>query len=280
MKSKNFLQFAFTVITLFIFSSVLFFACEVEEPPAPGINNNSPGGDNTGGDNSGGSNSGSNDGYWKRVDGDAYLDIGSTTVKLCMPQIASETQYCTWTDNTTIECTLNGQSGFLFDLRKDGNQMKLSPITNNQTHDPAWYSISSSFPCEGSGGGGGGGGGSTDGQIMVWTSQDWQCGSIDVSIDGSYYGQITSYYYTGQPDCGASGCVTKTVSPGYHSIYAECSSYNWSGSNYYVESGECYTVHLGNKGGKPAITIWKLDELNHDAEQLQPYLDRLTNKLQ
>ncbi len=85
-------------------------------------------------------------------------------------------------------------------------------------------------------------------QICVWTSlSTFPCSSarIDVYIDDSYKGYLSSYY-TSVPDCGYSGTVTVNVSPGSHKFFAKCNSGSttWGPSYYTVSAGACFKWKL------------------------------------
>jgi hypothetical protein len=64
---------------------------------------------------------------------------------------------------------------------------------------------------------------------MFWSN--FQGSPISVYIGGNYAGQITNYYSSSTPSCGASGCVTKTYSgPTSLSYTAEDDTHDWSGT--------------------------------------------------
>src|SRR5205809_189486 len=52
-----------------------------------------------------------------------------------------------------------------------------------------------------------GGGSGNNGQAMFWANQDLGCGNISVSVNGQS-GAISSYFASGPPSCGTSGCAT------------------------------------------------------------------------
>jgi hypothetical protein len=89
-------------------------------------------------------------------------------------------------------------------------------------------------------------GGQTTGDGVFYTSQDYGCGPVSVTVDGSAAGTISVYYPSGAPECGASGCVTITKEPGNYGFTAECSSYIWQGSINIVK-GQCTKFHLTGK---------------------------------
>ncbi|MBS1782955.1 MAG: hypothetical protein JSS78_07800 [Bacteroidetes bacterium] len=97
-----------------------------------------------------------------------------------------------------------------------------------------------------SGGNGNGNNGGSTGDVMFWLSSDMTCGSISVTCAGITKA-ISSYYSSGAPSCGASGCATFTLKPGTYSFTASCSNKNWSG-NVTVTSNGCYKMQLTGSG--------------------------------
>jgi hypothetical protein len=110
------------------------------------------------------------------------------------------------------------------------------------------YQYMQSLDCstfDGSGGGGsggGGGGGGTTGSLTVWSQVDHGCGNISVTVNGSTQ-IVSSYYSSGAPSCGSSGCANFTLNPGTYSISASCSSYTWN-ATLSVTAGGCSTLKL------------------------------------
>jgi hypothetical protein len=102
----------------------------------------------------------------------------------------------------------------------------------------------STLRLDSTGGNGGNGGGSTTGNAMVWTQIDHGCGNINVTINGTTK-SISSYYSSGAPSCGASGCANFSLNPGTYSVTATCSTKSWNGS-VNVTSGGCYKLQLTN----------------------------------
>lgn len=94
----------------------------------------------------------------------------------------------------------------------------------------------------GTGGGGTGGGGTTSGNAMIWTQVDHGCGTISVTINGTTQ-TISSYYSSGAPSCGASGCANFTLNPGTYPVSASCSNSTWNGT-VTVTAGGCYRLKL------------------------------------
>lgn len=124
------------------------------------------------------------------------------------------------TYNVTASCSSKNWNGTITVTANGCSKLKLLPVS-----------------------GGGGGGGST-GNAMVWTQIDHSCGTISVSINGTTK-TITSYYSSGAPSCGATGCANFTLNPGTYNVTASCSSKSWNGT-VIVTSGGCYKLQLTN----------------------------------
>lgn len=85
------------------------------------------------------------------------------------------------------------------------------------------------------------------GNVMFWM-QKTRDKFIDVYVDGKYYGQITGYYSTGTPDCGATYCVSVNgLEEGQHYYEArEANSFTptvWKGS-LSITGGQCNKLRL------------------------------------
>lgn len=93
------------------------------------------------------------------------------------------------------------------------------------------------------GGGSGGGTGAKTGSVMFWTATDHSCGPISVTINGQS-GTVSSYYSSGTPSCGASGCANFTLPVGTYSYTASCSGYSWGNSSITVTEGGCFKMKL------------------------------------
>lgn len=91
-------------------------------------------------------------------------------------------------------------------------------------------------------GGGGTGGGTTNGNVMFWTQSDQGCGNISVTLYGQS-GTISSYYSSGAPSCGGSGCANFSIPAGTYSYSASCQGYTWSGS-VTSTAGGCFKMRL------------------------------------
>ena len=108
----------------------------------------------------------------------------------------------------------------------------------------------------GSTGGGSTGGGSTGGgsacstnntgEITIYTTKSTG-GATSVKIDGASVGSLTSYFPSGAPTCGvssSSGAITKTLTAGSHSIFAEDDEATWGPSNVTISQCGCLTYTL------------------------------------
>lgn len=83
------------------------------------------------------------------------------------------------------------------------------------------------------------------GRNVFWISSNLNCGYISVYVGGSYIGQITSYYYSGAPDCGAYGCATVKKAAGTYNFTAQSQyyGYSWEGTITIVSNG-CSKMRL------------------------------------
>jgi hypothetical protein len=82
------------------------------------------------------------------------------------------------------------------------------------------------------------------GEAVFWTDANYGVGNISVYVGGSYVGQISSYYSSGTPDCGASGCVTITRVPGIYTFTASATGANWNSTNIIIYENDCSTMRL------------------------------------
>ena len=65
------------------------------------------------------------------------------------------------------------------------------------------------------------------GSAVFYLTEDCGCGEVEVEIDGEYVGTISSYFESGDVDCGQDGAVTIERLTGDYSVYAECDGYYW-----------------------------------------------------
>ncbi len=83
-----------------------------------------------------------------------------------------------------------------------------------------------------------------EGEGIFWTDWDYGVGNISVYVEGSYQGQITGYYSSSTPDCGASSCVTITREPGTYSFYAEADDGTYWSHYITIYKNDCSTMRL------------------------------------
>ncbi len=79
-----------------------------------------------------------------------------------------------------------------------------------------------------------------NGQVNFWTAVNTY-GQITVTIYGQT-GYITSYYYSGTPTCGSTGCATFTLPVGTYTFYA----YNGSGTTWNSSGTSTVTVNANS----------------------------------
>lgn len=85
------------------------------------------------------------------------------------------------------------------------------------------------------------------GDGVFWTDGDYGHGYISVYLEGTYLGQITSFYSGLPPDCYDSGCVSFTRDPGTYSFYAEANDGTWWQGNITIYGGNCSKMRLYGK---------------------------------
>jgi hypothetical protein len=87
-----------------------------------------------------------------------------------------------------------------------------------------------------------GGGGST-GKLTFWANQDLGCGYITVTVTSYGSQSLSSYYSSGNPGCGASGCANfNNLAYGAYSYSATSNGCTWNGNVQLSQS--CYTLQL------------------------------------
>ncbi len=99
----------------------------------------------------------------------------------------------------------------------------------------------------GSGNGSGNGNGGSSGDALMWIATDFGYGPITVSCNGQQR-SITSFYSSGVPACGASGCANFSMSPGTYNFTASCSGRSWNGTTT-ISAGGCSKTQLTLSGG-------------------------------
>jgi major membrane immunogen (membrane-anchored lipoprotein) len=83
-----------------------------------------------------------------------------------------------------------------------------------------------------------------EGSAVFWTDFDYNIGNISVYVEGSYEGQITSYYSSSTPSCGSSGCVTITKEVGTYDFNAEAEDGTKWESSISINKNDCSTMRL------------------------------------
>lgn len=228
---------------LLLVSFTSLAGCEVEEDDYPSPSGGSGGGN--GGGNGGGS---SYKGTWVRLPGPSGdrtdLAIGnipgepSSRVYMCEKKGSTAAGFYKGTiSGSTIEWdAVHNLPEFTVSM--DGSELILDcgPCLPTPYKSGAWSGECG--PLEG-----GSTGGNNEGQIMFWTRSDQNCGSISVSI-ANKSGTISSYYSSGSPSCGASGCATFTLPAGSYTYTASCSNTTWGPTTVTVTKGGCFKMEL------------------------------------
>jgi hypothetical protein len=82
------------------------------------------------------------------------------------------------------------------------------------------------------------------GKLTIY-SECKTCSGIQVTVDGENWG-VLNYYFSGQPNCGQDGTISKIVTVGKHHIKGkDKNNYIW---DYYttVKEDKCNFWHYGN----------------------------------
>ncbi len=81
------------------------------------------------------------------------------------------------------------------------------------------------------------------GSLVIWSSFDFG-NDIRVKVNGITRGSVR-YFYSGVPDCGASGCVTLShIEPGVYTVSAKNDVYTWDNFSVLVREGWCNNFEL------------------------------------
>ncbi|PZW42375.1 hypothetical protein LX95_00685 [Mesonia algae] len=210
--------------------ALLITSCEEEDDSYLDPYTEDPSGQDSG--NNSGSTAWAKD-YWKRDNAGTYLDLTSSRPVFCANgEIVGGTySQVDWHSTNVGYFTLTNAGDVVnFEIRKNGNGLILAPYDPEvqQTHDPANYSVSSSFPCNGNDDGGNE---NETVAIKFWTNQDYNYGHISVSLNGVGSSQLSGYF-SGGPNCNSTdyGGYFSGLDPGTYSYSASCQGYTWSGS--------------------------------------------------
>ena len=83
--------------------------------------------------------------------------------------------------------------------------------------------------------------------ITVYSTNGRAQNEIDVKLDGSRIGSLTTYYPNDEPGCktpSAEGVITVMVPAGDHTLEAASSNLTWPSHNFSVEKCECMSLPL------------------------------------
>jgi len=75
------------------------------------------------------------------------------------------------------------------------------------------------------------------GKVSFWSNMK-RGGNINIYVEGTYIGELTSYFSEGTPNCGQSGTVTFEYKPGTYNYKATNNNSTWSGT-ITIYSGNC-----------------------------------------
>lgn len=83
--------------------------------------------------------------------------------------------------------------------------------------------------------------------ITIYSTNGIAHKEIDVRIDGSRIGSLTTYFPDGEPGCkspSAAGVITIMVPAGKHTLEAESPNITWPSHNFSVNKCECMVLPL------------------------------------
>lgn len=83
--------------------------------------------------------------------------------------------------------------------------------------------------------------------ITVYSTNGMANSSIEVKVDGSPIGNLTSYYSDGDPGCQtptARGIITIMLPAGKHTLDASSTNLNWPSKNFSAEKCKCTLLPL------------------------------------
>ena|SRR5208337_2664158 len=79
--------------------------------------------------------------------------------------------------------------------------------------------------------------GLSNAQVSFWTDHNGN-GDISVYVNGSYVGQLTTYFPSGAPAFGQTGTLVVTEPPGTYRFSASANGYSWGAQSITLSSGE------------------------------------------
>ena len=83
--------------------------------------------------------------------------------------------------------------------------------------------------------------------ITIYSANGMARSTIEVKVDGSPVGNLTSYFPDGAPDCKAAnarGVITLKVPAGKHKLEATSPNLNWPDHNFKINSCDCMLLPL------------------------------------
>ena len=83
--------------------------------------------------------------------------------------------------------------------------------------------------------------------ITIYSTNGHAHSEIDVKLDGSPVGSLTTYFPDGPPGCkspSAKGVITLKVPAGKHTLEADSPNVNWPSHNFSVNPCECMVLPL------------------------------------
>ena len=83
--------------------------------------------------------------------------------------------------------------------------------------------------------------------VTIYSTNGMAQHEIDVHLDGSPIGRLTTYYPDDEPGCKTptdDGVITLMIPAGKHTLDAESPNLNWPSHNFSVDKCECMSLPL------------------------------------
>ena len=83
--------------------------------------------------------------------------------------------------------------------------------------------------------------------VTIYSTNGMAQSEIDVKLDGSPVGSLTTYYPDGEPGCktpSARGVITIKLPAGSHTLEAESPNISWPSHSFSVKKCECMVLPL------------------------------------
>jgi len=93
---------------------------------------------------------------------------------------------------------------------------------------------------------GNGNGNEGTGNYTFWTSADYGCGPVTVTING--VSKVINSYFSESPNCNEEGAATFSLPQGSYTFTAECNNIKWGPSAITVINGTCFKMELTYSG--------------------------------